>query len=72
MIIIALLQDIIMEYGYISIFFCLALDIIGLPVPDEIIMATVGYLSSIGLLYFPLDWRKQKVGSNIMAPWQYV
>ncbi|GGI44965.1 putative membrane protein YbfM [Paenibacillus marchantiophytorum] len=52
---IAFLQDIIIQYGYIAIFFCLALGIIGLPVPDEILMTIVGYLSSMGLLLFPLS-----------------
>ena len=55
MIIITLLQDIIIEHGYVSIFFCLALGIVGLPVPDEILMMTAGYFSSLGLLYFPLS-----------------
>ncbi len=52
---ITFLQDIIIQYGYIAIFFFLALGIIGLPVPDEILMTIVGYLSSLGLLLFPLS-----------------
>jgi len=52
---IAFLQDIIIQYGYVAIFFCLTLGIIGLPVPDEILMTIVGYLSSLGLLLFPVS-----------------
>ncbi|MGO4276241.1 DedA family protein, partial [Paenibacillus sp. TAF58] len=52
---ITFLQDIIIQYGYIAIFFCLALGIIGLPVPDEILMTIVGYLSSLGLILFPIS-----------------
>lgn len=53
--IIAFLQDIVIHYGYIAIFLCLALGIIGLPVPDEVLMTMVGYLSSMGLLDFPVS-----------------
>jgi len=52
--IIALLQDIVIHYGYIAIFLCLALGIIGLPVPDEVLMTMVGYFSSMGVLAFPV------------------
>ncbi|WP_209974645.1 DedA family protein [Paenibacillus eucommiae] len=51
----AFLQDMIVQYGYIAIFFCLALGIIGLPIPDEILMTVVGYLASEGLLLFPVS-----------------
>lgn len=36
------------EYGYLAIFFFLVLGIVGLPLPDEVLMTFVGYLSSIG------------------------
>lgn len=44
----------IAHYGYIGIFGALVLGIIGLPVPDEILMTFSGYLISKGELhYFP-------------------
>lgn len=45
----------ITQYGYIAIFALLALGIIGLPVPDEIIMVFVGYLSSIMVLNYSVS-----------------
>ncbi|MEK8128916.1 DedA family protein [Paenibacillus filicis] len=42
------------QYGYIAIFVLLALGIIGLPVPDELLMTFVGYLSSSGFLLLPI------------------
>ncbi|MDB5052909.1 MAG: alkaline phosphatase [Bacilli bacterium] len=46
--------SVITHYGYIGIFGSLALGILGLPVPDEILMTFSGYLISKGeLQYFP-------------------
>lgn len=45
-----LLMSIIEQYGYIAIFFLLWLGIVGLPIPDELVVATGGFLVSIGLL----------------------
>lgn len=44
--------EMIVQYGYIALFGLLALGIVGLPVPDEILMTTVGSLTSIGPLSF--------------------
>jgi membrane protein DedA with SNARE-associated domain len=42
------------QYGYIGIFVFLMLGIVGLPLPDEIFMTFLGYLTSIGQLHlFP-------------------
>lgn len=46
------LQEIISQYGYWAIYVFLALGIIGLPVPDEILMTIIGYLCSIKLLSY--------------------
>ncbi|KJD46420.1 DedA family protein [Paenibacillus terrae] len=48
-------MSMITQYGYIAIFALLALGIIGLPVPDEIIMVFVGYLSSIMVLNYSMS-----------------
>jgi membrane protein DedA with SNARE-associated domain len=38
------------QYGYAALFFCLWLGIIGMPIPDEMIVATGGLVSSLGIL----------------------
>jgi membrane protein DedA with SNARE-associated domain len=48
-----LLKDWILQYGYAALYGLLAVGIIGLPVPDEILMTFVGYLVSIGWFSFP-------------------
>jgi len=45
-----LLMSIIEQYGYLAIFFLLWLGIVGLPIPDELVVATGGFLVSIGIL----------------------
>lgn len=45
-----LARQLIADYGYFAIFALLALGIAGLPVPDEIMMTFVGYLTSIAVL----------------------
>ncbi|WP_033541230.1 DedA family protein [Planococcus sp. CAU13] len=40
------------DYGYAAIYMLLTLGIIGLPIPDEVLMTTVGYLTSIGTMKF--------------------
>jgi len=45
-----LLVTIIEQYGYLAIFFMLWLGIVGLPIPDELVVATAGFLASVSLL----------------------
>lgn len=45
-----LLLATIEHYGYAAIFFLLWLGIVGLPIPDELVVATGGFLASIGIL----------------------
>ena len=45
-----LLISIIEQYGYVAIFFLLWLGIVGLPIPDELVVATGGFLASIQIL----------------------
>jgi membrane protein DedA with SNARE-associated domain len=47
--------EMIAHYGYLGIFALLALGIIGLPVPDELLMLFVGYLCSVMVLNFPIS-----------------
>ncbi|ASS69992.1 MULTISPECIES: DedA family protein [Bacillus] len=49
-----LIQQIIADYGYVAIFLMLVLGIVGLPIPDEIMMTIVGYFTNIDVLNYPL------------------
>lgn len=49
-----ILKEWILDYGYAALFGLLAVGIIGLPVPDEILMTFVGYLTSIGWFSYPI------------------
>lgn len=44
------LMHLLQQYGYIGIFLFLMLGIVGLPLPDEIMMTFLGYLTSIDQL----------------------
>ncbi|WP_144937258.1 DedA family protein [Paenibacillus sp. 32O-W] len=45
-------QEMIAQYGYLALYCLLALGIIGLPIPDEVLMTFVGYLASMGILRY--------------------
>lgn len=45
-------KELIIQYGYLALFGLLAVGIVGLPVPDEILMTFVGYLTSIGWMNY--------------------
>ncbi|MCG3089349.1 DedA family protein [Sporosarcina cyprini] len=47
-------QDFFIQYGYYAIFIFLALGIFGLPLPDEVVVAFVGHLSSLGTFNYPV------------------
>ncbi|AIQ29891.1 MULTISPECIES: DedA family protein [Paenibacillus] len=49
------IMEMISQYGYIAIFALLALGLLGLPVPDELLMLFVGYLSSTMVLNFSVS-----------------
>ncbi|WP_439740757.1 DedA family protein [Bacillus pseudomycoides] len=38
------------QYGYAALFFCLWLGIVGMPIPDEMIVMSGGFVSSVGIL----------------------
>ncbi|PEY32470.1 alkaline phosphatase [Bacillus cereus] len=38
------------QYGYAALFFCLWLGIVGMPIPDEMIVMGGGFVSSVGIL----------------------
>ncbi|AWC34328.1 DedA family protein [Bacillus cytotoxicus] len=39
------------QYGYAALFFCLWLGIVGIPIPDEMIVMSGGFVSSLGILH---------------------
>jgi len=45
-------HELIAHYGYISIFVILGIGIIGLPLPDEVLLTYLGYLTSDGRMHF--------------------
>ncbi len=53
----------ITQYGYIAIYLCLVLGIVGLPIPDETMMTFSGYLVYTGTLSLPLTFLTALAGS---------
>lgn len=45
-------QVFLSEYGYLAVFSALALGIVGLPVPDELLMMVAGYMTKLHVLQF--------------------
>lgn len=43
----------LMKFGYVGIFFALALGVLGVPIPDEVLMTYAGYAVSRGVLHMP-------------------
>src|SRR5580700_7278833 len=54
----------ISQYGYFAIFLLLTLGIVGLPVPDETLLAFSGYLAFKGNLSLPLAFAAAWAGST--------
>lgn len=50
-----LLKGWILEFGYIAMYSFLAVGIIGLPVPDEILMTFIGYVTSLEWFSYPVS-----------------
>ncbi|OYD07701.1 DedA family protein [Paludifilum halophilum] len=55
--------DLLSQYGYLGIFFFLVMGIAGLPLPDEIMMTFIGYLSSVGYLNLSFTFISALAGS---------
>ncbi|SFS81601.1 membrane protein DedA, SNARE-associated domain [Marininema halotolerans] len=55
--------ELLSQYGYWGIFFFLVLGIVGLPLPDEIMMTFIGYLASTGQLELVLTFVSALAGS---------
>ncbi|WEG74055.1 DedA family protein [Vagococcus intermedius] len=46
------LEYYILHYGYITIFLSLVLGLVGLPIPDEVLMSVIGFYTKEGYLTF--------------------
>lgn len=46
-----IIKELIIQYGYFGIFFSLLAGILGFPIPDEVLLLTIGYLSYIDFLH---------------------
>lgn len=44
--------ELIGQYGHMAVFLLLTLGIVGLPLPDEILLTYIGYVTSIGKIHF--------------------
>jgi len=49
------LEQLLLHYGYAMLFGLLAVGIVGIPVPDEILMTFVGYWTSVGTFSYTLS-----------------
>ncbi|MGV3136164.1 DedA family protein [Brevibacillus agri] len=48
--IVEMLTESVGQFGYFALFFMLWLGIVGMPIPDEVIVLSVGVLTSLGIL----------------------
>lgn len=46
-------SDLIIQYGYFGIFILMAAGIVGLPIPDEVLLTFVGYNIYLGKMSYP-------------------
>ena len=47
-----LAKELISQYGYVAIYALLSIGILGMPLPDEILLTFVGYLCSTRVLHY--------------------
>lgn len=55
----------VMKYGYEGIFFAMALGVLGLPIPDEVLMTYAGYAVSRGMLQMPYTILSAFLGASV-------
>lgn len=61
----------IIHFGYAGIFLALALGIVGLPIPDEILLTYIGYNVFQGSLHFLLSLLSACAGASISITVSY-
>lgn len=65
------LHVLVMKYGYVGIFFSLALGVVGLPIPDEILLTYAGYAVSHGELQMPFALLSSFLGAALGITFSY-
>lgn len=55
----------LMKHGYVGIFFALALGVLGVPIPDEVLMTYAGYAVSRGVLHMPYTILSAFLGASV-------
>ncbi len=49
-------HEAVSQYGYIAIFTLLTMGLLGLPVPDEVLVTYLGYITSLGEMSFTITF----------------
>ncbi|WP_260682071.1 DedA family protein [Alkalicoccobacillus porphyridii] len=65
-------KELIASYGYFGIFFALVGGIVGLPIPDELLLIAVGYFAQAGQLHLILALLVSLLGSIIGISISYI
>lgn len=55
--------ELISQYGYVGIYLLLVLGIVGLPIPDEVLLTYLGYMTSIDKMMFSYTFLAAFLGS---------
>ncbi|WP_191126330.1 DedA family protein [Cerasibacillus terrae] len=56
-------HEAVSQYGYIAIFTLLTMGLLGLPVPDEVLVTYLGYITSLGEMSFTITFLSAVFGS---------
>ncbi|KHF38574.1 DedA family protein [Halalkalibacter okhensis] len=67
-----ILKHLILEYGYFGIFIALVGGIVGLPLPDEVLLLTIGYYAYLGKINLWTAIISSYLGSAIGITISYV
>lgn len=65
------LNNFICQYGYLGIFLALSGGVIGLPIPDEVLMTFVGYQVHKGYMFFAYSFLSAYAGACIGSTISY-
>mgnify|MGYP001030715795 CR=1 FL=1 len=61
----------VMKYGYAGIFLSLSLGVIGLPIPDEVLVTYAGYAAARGILSMPAAFVSAFFGAGLGSTISY-
>lgn len=66
------LLEFIDQFGYIALFLVLCLGLIGLPIPNEVVLMTAGTLSAAGVLSYPFAYLAVYLGICSAMTFSYI